>query len=311
MRALSLASWAIVGFVFQFCGHAQVDTTPFDLVARLAKTPGGDDELFFGVCNGTANDQQYVTAARSLLSLGAAAIPAIERAVDELSKEGSASRFASNANLLLFTYAQLEHGRGYQRESTVLGGSNLAFLQDAVNSSIAVSLGLTAYVSFREWTNIPRGPVAVICGPPEPRYALSQLVLAWEGNNRLAFEATLGPSAKSALQVLLAGRRWEEMREDFWRSLPSRVALGYRFERRQRWSRPLTPLSTTWDTEDEPQHDTSNPEIETSFVSESGRECAKRRVRFVVAGDVPPRYLMDSADVAGLLRDISFCLTTR
>ena len=289
-------------------GQQEAGVSPSDLIARLSNASNAGAILMI-TCGETEQDGNEVKAAKSLVRLGAAALPDIEKTLDSLDKEGLESKFSRNAGLVLFAYARIKGPQAYPRLQSMLGNSKLVFLQSAIDSSIAVSLDLTSYVSFRQWTSLPRGPVA-ICGHPEPRHALDQLILAWEGNDRTLFEASLGAVAKSMLNSLLAGRSWAEMRTDLWHVESDSVALGYRFSGPAKWSRPAMTFENMRDLSGSTE-DSANPELDALFVSASGLECTKHRIRFVPAGDLPARYVVDDSDLSGLLRALSSCAGIR
>jgi hypothetical protein len=121
----------------------------------------------------------------------------------------------------------------------MIGNPKLASWTMALDSSMAVSFGLTSYVS-----GIGMPVRIVTCSrPSEPRRALNQLILGWERNDRPWFEASLGPHARASFQLLLQGKTWARMREELWRGKSDdNVAVGYRFKDAGRWSDPEEPL---------------------------------------------------------------------
>jgi hypothetical protein len=288
-------------FSTRIAGGEPQDQSPSTLIKLLSDRK----ESFLFSCGETEQDRADVAAAKSLAKLGAPALPEIEQTLDSLEQDGLQSKFEPTAGLLLFAYARIKGAEAYPRQQSMLGNRKLAFLQSALDASIAVSFNLTSYVSFREWTGLPTGSGA-ICGRAEPRHVLNWLILAWEGNDRLLLEASLGPAAKATLNSMLKARTWDETRADFWRSGSDGVAVGYRFDAPPRWSEPAMNPEAKGGPEDLGQ-DAASPELDTLFKGASGHDCGWHRVKFVTASGPLPRYLVDDSDIGGLLRLISSC----
>jgi hypothetical protein len=247
-------------------------------------------------------------AARSLAELGASAIPQIERALDSIEKRGAKSEFAIGAGWLLNVYARMKGRDACPRLRRMSGDPNLLFLQPGLDASFALSLGLTSYVSGR---NKP-GSIISCSRPLEPRYALNQLILAWERDDRSSLEASLGQDARAALGSLLIGRSWADLRSQLWHGTSrSDVAVGYRFRISGRWSEPDEPLEERNERGDVKMN-SLNPDIETDFTNSLGGGCGSYTVKFVQSptatnfGSSLP-YLVDGADVGALLRLIGVC----
>jgi hypothetical protein len=290
-----------------------------------------------GTTLGEAQDQRALT--RSLVALGSPAVPAIEEALDSFEAYGYKSKVQPGMAWLLYTYARIKGPAAYPRLHRLIGNPMLGSWAVGIDNSIALEFGLTSYVSsFRETGHPAQHECAAPgsdtgslgpkpCKPPlheipvesfrcdrgaEPRDVLDKLILPWETNDRLSLEATLGPTAASALTELLKGRTWATMRSASWpRMAQKNVEVGYRFHVSGRWSEPEETLE-----EHRPagnlEEDYDHPEIETSFTNRSGHACGDLRLKFfstpetrIRLGSI--RYLIDNADLANLLQLIGSC----
>jgi hypothetical protein len=135
-----------------------------------------------------------------------------------------------------------------------------------------------------------RAPIKTFdCDRDKPQDILDQLILAWERDDRTWLEQQLGPNAAAALDSLLNGRTWADMRGQLWpgNSNPG-AAVGYRFQGagvRSGGAAPPGPPSL---------------EIDTLFKSAVGSDCGSYRVKFYT-----PNYLVDNQELEGLLRLIA------
>jgi hypothetical protein len=148
-------------------------------------------------------------AARSLVRLRAASMPDLEEALDLLEKRGAASVDFPNAGWLLFVYAKISGSAGYPRLHRMTRNPDLAALRTGLDHSIAVSLGLTSYVSG---VTEPVKNYFTCYRPEEPREALDKVILAWERNDSEWLEKNLGLRAKAVLSSMLKGRSWADVR---------------------------------------------------------------------------------------------------
>lgn len=309
----SLMLFTCVALLPTSYGRAQTqDQSPSDLIRFLTYQSDRPDKwgvvrgiFSCGAANGEAREDRAV--ARSLVRLGVLAIPDIEEALDSIERLGQQSKFATNSGWLLFAYARIEGSAAYPRLRRMIGKPELAFLQNGLDNSLALSLGLTSYVSASQV------PMRISrCRRDEPRDALDQLILAWERNDRPWLEAILGPSARAALNTLLKGRTWEGMRAELWHGDSSAdVAVGYRFEVPGPWSEPEETL------DDRAEHENAtmslaNPDLDTLFTDGAGGDCGRHRVKFLktqVDGSAAVTYLVDNSDLGDLLRSIASCAT--
>ena len=146
----------------------------------------------------------------------------------------------------------------------------------------------------------------------EPRDALDQLILAWETNNRVYLEASLGPRARSALDRLLTGKSWATMRAELWLSESGRsLAIGYRFAIAGPWSEPEETLEEERGRGHRDEQPV-NPEIETLFTTSSGVHCGGLPVAFFETPRTqwswgPVKYSIDNPNLVDLLRLIASC----
>lgn len=261
-------------------------------------------------CGQTDRDRQERATVGAIVRLGKTAIPNIERVFDSLEKQGKQSRFAPKARWFPLIYARILGPSASPRLLGMLHNSKIAFLQLSLDYAVALSLGLTSYVSaLRE----PGG--IAICRSQQPREPLDQLILSWEQNDRTRLEKSLGPHAKDALESLLKDKSWESIRSELWKGSADQVAVGYVFDVRGRWSEPEETLEEKSGSLAAGQ-DLTNPQIETLFKDRSGNDCGKRSVTFLgitrgtVTGGMRPRpntYLIDNSDLKDLLTVITSC----
>jgi hypothetical protein len=283
-----------------------------DLISFLAHQSAGPDSLRWLVfsCGETLEDREDLAAARSLVKLGSSAVPDIEKALDAMEESGQPSDLTFNAGLILAAYARLKGAAAFPRLRSMVENPRLAFLESALDSSIALSFGLTSYVSFGPSTLVPSAPTAS-CGILEPRHALDQLLLAWEGDSLSLFRSSLGPDALTSLDALLKGGDWADMRDQFRHRRPAGgVAVGYRFGVPGRWSEPA--MSIEEESQKGPLADSARPDIDAVFKNRVGGDCGRLRVKFSRASVVegvpfPAKYLVNNPDLGDLLRLVAAC----
>jgi hypothetical protein len=274
------------------------------------------------------------------VDLGIFAAPALEEALDSFEARAKKSEVALKARWLLLAYARIKGQAAYPRLRRLYDNTSLAEYAIGLDSAVALALGLTSYVSalrgmqmqgFHQCSganstvSLSRTPcVAPAREIPyrtircdrgaEPKDTLDRLILAWETDDRVSLEASLGPAARAALDRLVEGKTWAAMRAEFRSNASGRaVAMGYRFALSGRWSEPDETL------EEEGRQPIGrisvNPEIDTLFKNNSGGDCGKFRLMF---RDAPPNltsgpgrveYAIDNANLAELLRLISACET--
>jgi hypothetical protein len=175
---------------------------------------------------------------------------------------------------------------------------------NSVDNAIALALNPTSYVSSA------RTAIALFrCErTDEPRDALDKVILAWEKDDRIVLEATLGPTVPSesdepVLQAIRAGR-WS-------RSFGVPVQVGYRFTIPGRWSEP----EETFEVDKKKAHRQSsddNPQIATVFTNSSGAVCGKLHVKFLSVPETPlpagpQRYFINAEDLGSVIQVTASC----
>jgi hypothetical protein len=277
-------------------GVSQVpQRSPSELIRYLtwqSDRPGREDLAASSNACGTLEreGQEDRPAIRALVGFGASAIPDLEAAFDVIEARGLGSGFAGHEWPLFRAYAEIKGPAAYPRLRKMIRSPQFDFplvtVRAGLDSAIALSFGLTSYVSA------VRTPAKTFnCLGDKPQDILDQLILAWERDDRTWLEQQLGPNAVATLSSLLNGRTWADMRGQLWpgKSNPG-AAVGYRFQAAvPPAQRPPGPPSI---------------EINTLFKSAVGSDCGSYRVRFYT-----PTYLVDNQDLEGLLRLIASCAT--
>jgi hypothetical protein len=181
------------------------------------------------------------------------------------------------------------------------GTLELASLRPTFDKSIALSLGLTSYVSSAR----EDGPI-VVCRRQEPRDALDQLIQSLEHGKRSQLESSLGRTARQALDQMEEGRSWNTVYQAIWNESAA-GAVGYLFEIPGRWSEPEETLKETSDYSGAPLT-SDNVALYTQFKNSGGRDCARYRIEFR-REDRPNGviYQVNNSDLADLMRSISAC----
>jgi len=290
---------ALAGLLAMAAVSGQSPSDPPGLVKFLTYQSGRPKGPGLGiVSDGCGVDEQGLedrAAVKSLVSLGAKAIPAIEEAIGSLEKGGPQSGLGYNLAWLLYAYAKIKGPGAVDRLRSLANDPKFAPRQLVLDESVALALGLTSYVSSS------RLPLLVLgCRSPQPRDALDQMILAWERADRASLEDSLGPRAGVALESLLAGRPFASMWFGYWFRGPYGAhAVGYRFLISNGWSEP----ELGFEGEEPVPEDT--PEIETRFADKSGVDCGAQRVRFARGGRAG--YLVDDGDLGGLLGLVASC----
>jgi hypothetical protein len=285
-----------------------------------------------GPAAGEDRDDRALT--RSMVRLGASAVPALEEALDSFETRGEKSEVAFKAGWLLLAYAGIHGPAAVPRLRRLYDKPGLVNYAFQLDRAVALALGLTSYVSplrsFHECTVPTQSTTSTGRAPyvapsreiplhnircdrgDEPKDALDRLILAWVTNDPESLEDGLGSRAKASLDQLLEGRTWTAMRADLWPSTAGKsVAMGYRFAPVGRWSEPDETLQDTRGPVT-PEGNYANPEIETQLVNGSGANCGSLRVNFIQLPRSrftgrPQEYSVDNADLAELLRLIGAC----
>jgi hypothetical protein len=301
-----------------------------------------------GPALGEARDDRALT--KALVNFGPSALPALEDALGSFEARGHQFEVAAEAEWLLLAYARLKGPGAYQRLHRMYGIPDLADYSSNLDAALALAFRFTSYLSALTATQdyedhvcngtdgsstLSPTPCAadqqeepirsVHCDRGnEPRDSLDRLISAWQAGNRISVEASLGPSAKSALRTALQGGSWESLQRELRGAAGRMVAMGYRFNVSGRWSEPSETL------EEERERTNlagraSRFEIETQFYDGSGSGCGNRKLVFLAAPEEgwykdgnpslpapgPTEYIIDSSDISGLLRLVSECSSER
>lgn len=283
---------------FQAAEQSAQETVAF-LTYQSRQLTEASEWLF--TCGVTPEDREDRAAADRLVSLGPAALPAIEGAFALMIDRESQGRLLPNEGLILLAYASIRGPAGYPRLRTLLDDRRLSSVQLGISEAVAVSLGLSAYVAYRPWTVVPRNP-PLFCGGGTRKDALNQSILAWEGNDPAALVTSLGPAARAALERSLDGKTWEALRGELWHGgARDSTGIGYRWLETEAGNRA----------QDTPQGAPS-AEIEAEFVSAAGAVCGRRAIKFSEAGDgVRKPSRLDNPDIIDLLGFIASCATEK
>jgi hypothetical protein len=273
--------------------------SPAELVEFLTKPSSpGEPQPAAGSCGIDQQEAFERGAAKALVDRGAASVPAVDKALDSFEERAR----LRNAKRLMYVYATILGPAAFPRLSRLASDSRLDNSAIAVDDSIAISLGLTSYVS----SSGPARPV-FRCRGPEPNDALDQFIAGWERGDRARLEASLGPEAKAAIPSLLAGGSWAQMSTALWPTRSSRrVAVGYRFVVPHQWSLPeMAPVERA-------DASSGAPTLVTRFTTHTGDECGSLRISFLrvsgpTATEYTEAYLVNDPNLAALLRLIGSC----
>jgi hypothetical protein len=298
-----------------------------------------------GPALGEARDNRALT--NKLVNFGPSAVPALEVALDSFETRGDQSGVAPEAGWLLLAYARLKGSAAYPRLHRMYANPSLASYSSNLDAALALAFGFTSYLSTVRATQTHQFHACVgadghstlsqmPCAAPkqeqpvksircdrgnEPKDSLDRLILAWQAGNRSSVEASLGPSAATALRAALADRSWDSLRRQLRSGASGRnTAMGYRFNVSGRWSEPDEML--------EEERERTNLaggankfKIETQFYDSSGNGCGRRTLSFLAASAAgwykggnpslpvpgPTEYFIDNSDIADLLRLIFVC----
>jgi hypothetical protein len=173
-----------------------------------------------------------------------------------------------------------------------------------LDDALALSLGLTSYVSGTSHQ------VFFACLPPQPRYALNELIVSLQHGDLAKLQESLGPEAHKALDQALQARSWQKLRQEAWRLRPGiDSAVGYRLEIQGPWSEPEETLEQPREEYRGSLLTTDKFSLETQFTDRAGNACARYKVDFLKVSALPGQniYRIDNADIEDLLRSIAAC----
>jgi len=251
-------------------------------------------------CIASGPDKRDREAIERLVSLGERSVPALEAEFGAISKKRANARYSPNTALLLDAYARIRSARAFPRLRVMELGRDFSFATVSLDGAIAVALGLTSYVSIAQ----PPLRVLVACEGPQPRYALNQMIAAWQRADRLWFETSLGETATRAVAVK-DDEEWQAFRRSLWRDTPN-AAIGYKFQVPGNLSEPSIPANLARIPNEE-----KNLDLDTAFYDRNGRNCGHKMIKFIQgATPKPPGYLgyvVDNPNIADVLQLISAC----
>ena len=280
--------------------------SPSEIIESLAP----EDPFFaagFFTCGVTFWEEQQRALAAQLTHKGSAAITQLEQVFDSLQSRGAESPYFSSASWYFFAYASMLGPTANQRLRDMIADPKLVRRQISLDRALALSLGLTSYLSSaRKYT------VFDVCRRAEPRDPLDEFIEAFEQGDLSRLKPVLGPSAMAAFGRMQGDQSWTDFHRKIWHVPPEREsAVGYSFEVRGRWSEPEIvlegPSRISRDYADAPllAEDFS---LVTRFKTGSGNDCGNYSVEFHavhVGGTV--LYQVNNANLDGLVRLINSC----
>jgi len=310
MRAARLLR--ISGFLIATaCAVAQSDDSVRGLVTFLSRPASALEAM--GLEGGCPTSSEDRSAAISLSEQGDSAIPEIEKAISLMERGELQSEHSA---WLLYAYAKVRGAAAYPRIAAMAREERLSSLEPTWDRLIALSLSLTSYVS--ESHTIPALKMAdgrlFFCRKQEPRDALDKLIVAWMNNDRRSLEGSLGTKARTILDSQVTHETGIEWRAMLKRSKTiTSSSVGYLFGVSGRWSDPEEPLTSGVATMSVAM-DKGEFDLDTKFTDSTGKECGRRPIRFVHSSGASQGsldYLIDAADIDGLLELISACAANR
>jgi hypothetical protein len=243
------------------------------------------------------------SVARELGSRGEAAVPELDRVLESIERDGEDSPYFSG--WFLFAYARAQGPAAASLLVRMRRSPKLDSLQISLDQAIALSLGLTSYVSSGRVSG-----ELIICRRKEPKDALDEFLWALARGDRAELESSLGPEAQMALDRLLEGKSWDEVHQELWPALSrGQSGLGYLFDIRGRWSEPEETIEENRDDGDDPLTSTEVA-LESQFKTSTGKNCAKYLVRFTKVSELGRgRYLVDNTNLKDLISSTGVCFT--
>jgi hypothetical protein len=287
-------------------------TTANDLIKFLTYQVDrpGRLEFLMGLSSGCPDHHEDRAAAISLVGLGIPALPEIGSALDSMEESGPQSPFSVNGRWLAYAYARIAGKGALPRLLGMLTAPQLRTLGIDLDTSVALSLGLTSYVSMFHTPpalQMTDGR-SFFCRTQEPRDALSQMILALFSDDWPRLKASLGPTASDALGPVTPPTTWAVIKPEMARIAPAAGrAVGYRFDTPGRWSEPEEALEAGTTQKRAPL--AQAVEIKTLFMSRSGADCGVRAVKFVPIQDhgILQHWSIDNGDVADIIKLIAVC----
>ncbi len=284
-KALFLVWFSVLGVACRAAWGQGAAPSARELVLALTQSSLAD-QMGLSSCSSEREDR-YGSLVRSLLRQRAASLAELERALDSIEQAGAEPEFATNGAWVVRAYAQIGRQDAFPRLRRMADDRNLARLGLQLNQALAVSLGLTAFVSRADRA----GRVFPCNGVFSAGLALDQFVRAWVSDDAIQFEARLGPHARSALVQMLSARTWAALRAELWPGGQEGAVVGYRLPAQGVVGhRPGTTLDTV-------------------FTDRLGLECGRVVVTMVESkeGGLLAAYSVDQAELGLLMRMIARC----
>ena len=164
-----------------------------ELSASLTSTEQQQNKLGVVSCGVTQEVLRKRSVARELASRGEAALPELDRVLESIERDGEDSQFFDSSGWFLFAYARAQGPASVSRLMRMIRSPKLDSLHISLDRAMALSLGLTSYVSSgREAGRL------IICRRQESKDALETNCF-WLWN---------GVIARSWNQVLDQKRGW-------------------------------------------------------------------------------------------------------
>jgi hypothetical protein len=288
-----------------FAASQTKENSAADIVRHVAETPS--IAAFIVPCG---EDSDLQRQGDSLSKLGVAAIPEIEMGLDWIDNQDVSAEVVQS-QILTEVYAKILGPKAYPRLKEMIAKARIPSVQLNLDNAVAISLGLTSYVSHTRATVMrPHSIPTNSCRQLQSLDTLNAFLLSWEVGDRAVFGSTLTPRGRASLETLLHERSWGQMRAAFWHA-GSEASIGYKFENALRVSE-------------------SGYSIDTTFTTKSGATCGQHQLRFdrlpredsvrsqsyasgvgfsvLVMQEVEQRtYYIDNTDLGALLELVSNC----
>jgi len=282
------------------------DKSPSEIIELLSRVdPYFASGMF--TCGVTTTEEQHRALAAELTQKGPAAIIQLENVFDSLQDRGIKSPYYRSGGWFFFAYASMLGPAADKRLRAMIADPKLVPLQVSLDEALAISIGLTSYLSSnRKYT---RGDV---CRRAEPRDPLDELIAALQQGDLSRLAPVLGPSATAAFGRMQGDKSGTDFRRQIWHVPPEgESAVGYLFEVRGRWSEPEVvlegPSRISRDYGDAPLL-ADEVSLVTKFKTGRGEDCGTYSVDFhAVHLGVEVHYQVNNSSLDGLIRLINYC----
>lgn len=280
--------------------------SPSEIIASITNRDGLWPANVFS-CGIATKDEQDRALAAQLTRDGPLAITQLEQVFDSLQARGAESPYFQRPGWFFLAYARMLGPSASQRLRTMMADPKLIDLQVALDRALAVSFGVTSYISAAR----KYGP-GDLCRRAEPRDALDELIAAFEQGDLSRLQPILAPAATTGLRQTQGDRSWGDFHHEIWPFPPKgQSAVGYLFEVNGRWSEPEQvlegPSRYSRDYGDAPLL-ADDFSLVTDFKTKSGEDCGSYVVSFHEIHVGPQdHYQVNNEDLDGLIRLINSC----